>query len=42
MIVNSWYNGYSPKERDDKYKVLKKLIKGGELKAVTGSCDYDE
>ena len=21
MIVNSWYNGYSPKERDDKYDV---------------------
>ena len=23
MIVNSWYNGYSPKERDEKYKELK-------------------
>ena len=22
MIVNSWYNGYSPKERDEKYKEL--------------------
>ena len=20
MIVNSWYNGYSPKERDDKFE----------------------
>jgi hypothetical protein len=25
MIVNSWYNGYSPKERDKKYKELKRL-----------------
>ena len=39
MVVNSWYNGYSPKERDDKYKVLKKLIKLDELKKATGPCD---
>jgi hypothetical protein len=23
MVVNSWYNGYSPQERDAKYKELK-------------------
>jgi len=39
LIVDSWYNGYSPKERDTKFKVLKKLIKRGELKAAEGPCD---
>ncbi len=26
MVVKSWYNGYSPKERDDKFKVMKKML----------------
>jgi len=39
MVVNSWYNGYSPKERDDKYKELMRLIAKGELPAAKGPCD---
>jgi hypothetical protein len=39
MIVNSWYNGYSPKERDEKYRELKRLINIGKLKEATGPCD---
>lgn len=39
MIVNSWYNGYSPKERDEKYKELKRLISIGKLKLAEGLCD---
>ena len=35
MVVDSWYNGYSPKERDDKYKELKKLIANGVLAVAT-------
>ena len=39
MVVDSWYNGYSPKERDDKYKELKKLIANGVLAVANGPCD---
>jgi hypothetical protein len=39
MIVKNWYNGYSPKERDAKYKALKKLIKSGKLCSAIGPCD---
>ena len=39
MVVNSWYNGYSPKERDDKYKEMKRLIKVGELLPASGPCE---
>jgi hypothetical protein len=39
MVVNSWYNGYSPKERDDKYKEMKRLIKMGQLLPASGPCD---
>ena len=39
MIVNSWYNGYSPKERDEKYRELKRLINIGKLKVAIGPCD---
>lgn len=39
MIVKSWYNGYSPKERDDKYKELMSLISKRELLAAHGPCD---
>ena len=39
MVVNSWYNGYSPKERDNKYKELMKLIAKGELPTAKGPCD---
>jgi len=39
MVVDSWYNGYSPKERDDKYKELKKLIANGSLTSAIGPCD---
>jgi hypothetical protein len=38
MVVKSWYNGYSPKERDDKFKAMKKLLAKGELLQPTGSC----
>ena len=38
MVVNSWYNGYSPKERDDKFKAMKKLLAKGLLLAPSGSC----
>ena len=36
MIVNSWYNGYSPKERDEKYRELKRLISIGTLDSAKG------
>jgi hypothetical protein len=39
MVVNSWYNGYSPKERDEKYKALKFLIHKGDLFSAKGPCD---
>ena len=39
MVVKSWYNGYSPKERDAKYKVLNKLIASGDLLEAKGPCD---
>ena len=39
MVVDSWYNGYSPKERDAKFKVLKRLIKKGDLEVAKGPCD---
>ena len=39
MIVNSWYNGYSPKERDEKYRELKRLISIGTLDSAKGPCD---
>jgi hypothetical protein len=38
MVVTSWYNGYSPKERDDKFKAMKKLLAKGELAQPSGSC----
>jgi hypothetical protein len=34
----SWYNGYSPEERNEKFKVLKRLLKAGEVAAATGPC----
>lgn len=39
MIVNSWYNGYSPKERDTKFRELKRLINIRKLKKAVGPCD---
>jgi hypothetical protein len=39
MIVNSWYNGYSPQERDKKYKIMQLLIKSGDLAKPSGPCD---
>ena len=39
MVVNSWYNGYSPQERDAKYRELQKLIKMGQLSLPKGPCD---
>lgn len=38
MPKGSWYNGYSPKERDKKFKVLKKFIAKGELPKASGPC----
>jgi hypothetical protein len=34
----SWYNGYSPAERDKKFKELKRLIAKGELPPAFGPC----
>ena len=39
MAVKNPYNGYSPKERDAKYKALKKLIASGDLLQAKGPCD---
>jgi len=39
MVVNSWYNGYSPKERDAKYKEMKHLISKGFLSTPKAPCD---
>jgi len=39
MVVNSWYNGYSPKERDEKYKEMKRLISNASLSAPKAPCD---
>tara|TARA_R110002073_G_scaffold147222_4_gene299968 strand:- start:199 stop:687 length:489 start_codon:yes stop_codon:yes gene_type:complete len=38
MAEGSWYNGYSPKERDKKYKILMRLIAKGELPTASGPC----
>ena len=38
MAEGSWYNGYSPKERDDKFKVMKRLIAKGEVPPASGPC----
>lgn len=38
MAEGSWYNGYSPKERDVKFKVLKRLVAKGELSPASGPC----
>lgn len=38
MADGSWYNGYSPKERDAKFRVLKRLIAKGEHPPATGPC----
>jgi hypothetical protein len=37
-VVNTWYNGFSPKERDDKYKVMCNLMAKGELPTASGPC----
>jgi hypothetical protein len=34
----SWYNGYSPKERNYKFKVLKQLIAKGDLPIASQPC----
>ena len=34
----SWYNGYSPEERNEKFKVLKRLLKTGAVGAALGPC----
>lgn len=39
MPKGSWYNGYSPKERDKKFKALKQLIAKGDLLPATGPCE---
>ncbi|MHB8847263.1 MAG: hypothetical protein ACYC43_02345 [Burkholderiales bacterium] len=38
MAVGSWYNGYSPKEREDKLKKMNRLIAKGELPPAAGPC----
>ena len=38
MAEESWYNGYSSKERDVKFKALKRHVAQGELLAAAGPC----
>ena len=38
MAEGSWYNGYTAKERDVKFKILKRLIAKGELPPPSGPC----
>ena len=38
VYSGSWYNGYSPEERNEKFKVLKRLLKAGDVAAATGPC----
>lgn len=33
-----WYNGYSPKERDVKWKALKRAVAKGALQPASGPC----
>jgi hypothetical protein len=37
-VKGNWYNGYSPSERDKKFKELKKLIADGVLPPASGPC----
>jgi len=37
-MADSWYNGYSAKERDIKFKVSKRMIAKGELSPARGPC----
>ena len=36
--MGSWYNVYSPKERDDKFKVLKRQLGTGAVPKAHGPC----
>lgn len=38
MAEDSWYNGYSSKERDVKFKALKRHVARGELSPAAGPC----
>lgn len=38
LVVNTWYNGYSPEERDYKYRVMCKLMAKGDLPDASGPC----
>jgi hypothetical protein len=38
IAEDHWYNGYSAKERDLKFKELKRRIVRGELRPATGPC----
>jgi len=38
VMSGAWYNGYSAKERDYKYKILLKMIRKGEISPATGPC----
>ena len=38
MPEGSWYNGYSPKERDLKFRELKRLIARGMVPLASGPC----
>jgi len=37
-MPGSWYNGYSPRERDAKYAALMASIQKGEIPSATGPC----
>ena len=38
FMAGNWYNGYSPQEREIKFRVLKRLIDRGELPSASGPC----
>lgn len=38
MTTKSWYNGYSPKERDAKFIELKRKLADNELPPASGPC----
>lgn len=36
--IESWYNGYSPAERDSKLEALKRLVTSGDVPVPVGPC----
>jgi hypothetical protein len=38
MAEGTWYNGYNPRERNDKLKAMKRALSRGELLPAQGPC----